>query len=118
MFGAGHIRSGESTEDIVQLLARRCRGETVERAGLHLLRGGHHGAPRNPRQPSADTDAPHAEAAETSADADYDVAKQQCDARTGNETRGFPASAEYWHGLAAVCDFRGGKLAGSRPAAS
>ncbi|HWE76282.1 MAG TPA: CapA family protein [Stellaceae bacterium] len=33
------------------------------------------------------------------------------DARTGNETRGFPASAEYWHGLAAACDFRGGKLA-------
>lgn len=33
------------------------------------------------------------------------------DARTGNETRGFPASAEYWHGVAATCDFRGGKLA-------
>jgi poly-gamma-glutamate capsule biosynthesis protein CapA/YwtB (metallophosphatase superfamily) len=33
------------------------------------------------------------------------------DARTGNETRGFPASPEYWHGIAAVCDFRGGKLA-------
>jgi poly-gamma-glutamate synthesis protein (capsule biosynthesis protein) len=33
------------------------------------------------------------------------------DARTGNETRGFPAAAEYWHGLAAACDFRGGKLA-------
>jgi poly-gamma-glutamate capsule biosynthesis protein CapA/YwtB (metallophosphatase superfamily) len=33
------------------------------------------------------------------------------DARTGNETRGFPASAEYWHGIAATCDFRGGKLA-------
>jgi poly-gamma-glutamate synthesis protein (capsule biosynthesis protein) len=33
------------------------------------------------------------------------------DARTGNETRGFPAAAEYWHGLAVVCDFRGGKLA-------
>ena len=33
------------------------------------------------------------------------------DARTGNETRGFPASPEYWHGIAAACDFRGGKLA-------
>lgn len=33
------------------------------------------------------------------------------DARTGNETRGFPAAAEYWHGIAAACDFRGGKLA-------
>ena len=33
------------------------------------------------------------------------------DARTGNETRGFPASPEYWHGLAAACDFRAGKLA-------
>ena len=33
------------------------------------------------------------------------------DARTGNETRGFPASPEYWHGFAAACDFRGGKLA-------
>ena len=33
------------------------------------------------------------------------------DARTGNETRGFPASAEYWHGLAATCDFRAGRLA-------
>jgi hypothetical protein len=34
------------------------------------------------------------------------------DARTGNETRGFPASPEYWHGIVAACDFRGGKLAG------
>jgi poly-gamma-glutamate capsule biosynthesis protein CapA/YwtB (metallophosphatase superfamily) len=33
------------------------------------------------------------------------------DARTGNETRGFPASPEYWHGIAAACDFRNGKLA-------
>jgi poly-gamma-glutamate synthesis protein (capsule biosynthesis protein) len=33
------------------------------------------------------------------------------DARTGSETRGFPASPEYWHGLLAACDFRGGKLA-------
>lgn len=33
------------------------------------------------------------------------------DARTGNETRGFPASAEYWRGIAATCDFHGGKLA-------
>jgi poly-gamma-glutamate synthesis protein (capsule biosynthesis protein) len=32
------------------------------------------------------------------------------DARTGNETRGFPAAPEYWHGLAAACDFRGGRL--------
>jgi poly-gamma-glutamate capsule biosynthesis protein CapA/YwtB (metallophosphatase superfamily) len=33
------------------------------------------------------------------------------DARTDHETRGFPASPEYWHGVAAACDFRGGKLA-------
>ncbi|HLI21133.1 MAG TPA: CapA family protein [Stellaceae bacterium] len=33
------------------------------------------------------------------------------DARTGNETRGFPAAPEYWHGIAATCDFRGGRLA-------
>ena len=33
------------------------------------------------------------------------------DARTGNEIRGFPASPEYWHGVAAACDFRSGKLA-------
>jgi poly-gamma-glutamate synthesis protein (capsule biosynthesis protein) len=33
------------------------------------------------------------------------------DARTGNETRGFPASAEYWHGIVAACDFRGGRRA-------
>jgi poly-gamma-glutamate capsule biosynthesis protein CapA/YwtB (metallophosphatase superfamily) len=33
------------------------------------------------------------------------------DARTGNETRGFPAAAEYWQGMAAACDFRGGRLA-------
>ena len=33
------------------------------------------------------------------------------DARTGNETRGFPAEREFWHGLAASCAFAGGKLA-------
>jgi len=33
------------------------------------------------------------------------------DARTGNETRGFPAEAEYWHGIAASCEFSGGRLA-------
>jgi poly-gamma-glutamate capsule biosynthesis protein CapA/YwtB (metallophosphatase superfamily) len=33
------------------------------------------------------------------------------DARTGNQTRGFPASPEYWHGVVAACDFRAGKLA-------
>jgi poly-gamma-glutamate synthesis protein (capsule biosynthesis protein) len=32
------------------------------------------------------------------------------DARTGKETRGFPAEPQYWHGLAAACDFAGGKL--------
>jgi poly-gamma-glutamate synthesis protein (capsule biosynthesis protein) len=33
------------------------------------------------------------------------------DARTGNGTRGFPAEDAYWHGLAAECRFKGGKLA-------
>jgi poly-gamma-glutamate capsule biosynthesis protein CapA/YwtB (metallophosphatase superfamily) len=33
------------------------------------------------------------------------------DARTGNETRGFPAEREYWHGLAASCVFADRKLA-------
>jgi len=33
------------------------------------------------------------------------------DARTGNETRGFPATSEYWHGVAASCVFAGGALA-------
>ena len=32
------------------------------------------------------------------------------DARTGNDSRGFPASAEFWHGCAAMCEFRHGKL--------
>ncbi len=36
------------------------------------------------------------------------------DARTGNETRGFPASAEYWHGLLAECEFADGALAALR----
>ncbi len=36
------------------------------------------------------------------------------DARTGNETRGFPAEREYWHGLAASCVFAQGKLAEAR----
>ena len=33
------------------------------------------------------------------------------DARTGNETRGFPTSPEYWHGITASCEFRARKLA-------
>jgi poly-gamma-glutamate synthesis protein (capsule biosynthesis protein) len=36
------------------------------------------------------------------------------DARTGNETRGFPAAAEYWHGIAAVCEFKAKRLAALR----
>jgi len=32
------------------------------------------------------------------------------DARTGNETRGFPAEREYWQGLGAACEWTGGKL--------
>ncbi len=33
------------------------------------------------------------------------------DARTGNETRGFPAAPEYWHGVLAEVAFEAGKLA-------
>ncbi|HWP12098.1 MAG TPA: CapA family protein [Ramlibacter sp.] len=33
------------------------------------------------------------------------------DARTGNDTRGFPAAPEFWEGIAATCDFRGRALA-------
>ncbi|MFO1269569.1 MAG: CapA family protein [Rubrivivax sp.] len=33
------------------------------------------------------------------------------DARTGNDTRGFPAEAEFWESFAATCDVRGGRLA-------
>jgi len=36
------------------------------------------------------------------------------DARTGKETRGFPASPEYWHGLVAVAEFKAGRLAALR----
>lgn len=36
------------------------------------------------------------------------------DARTGNETRGFPASPEYWHGVVAVADFVERKLGALR----
>ncbi len=36
------------------------------------------------------------------------------DARTGNDTRGFPASPEFWHGCAALCDFEAGELTGLR----
>jgi poly-gamma-glutamate capsule biosynthesis protein CapA/YwtB (metallophosphatase superfamily) len=36
------------------------------------------------------------------------------DARTGNETRGFPASPEYWHGLAAMAEFKEKRLAALR----
>jgi poly-gamma-glutamate synthesis protein (capsule biosynthesis protein) len=32
------------------------------------------------------------------------------DARTGNDTRGFAAAPDYWHGIAAACDFAGGRL--------
>jgi hypothetical protein len=34
------------------------------------------------------------------------------DARTSNDTRGFPASPEFWHGCAALCDFKQGHLQG------
>ena len=36
------------------------------------------------------------------------------DARTGTETRGFPASPEYWHGLAALAEFKEKRLSGLR----
>jgi poly-gamma-glutamate synthesis protein (capsule biosynthesis protein) len=36
------------------------------------------------------------------------------DARTGNGSRGFPAEESYWHGIAAECVFKGGKLAALR----
>lgn len=36
------------------------------------------------------------------------------DARTGGETRGFPAHPEYWRGLAADCEFHGGELSSLR----
>jgi poly-gamma-glutamate capsule biosynthesis protein CapA/YwtB (metallophosphatase superfamily) len=36
------------------------------------------------------------------------------DARTGNETRGFPASAEFWEGIVAECVFRDRRLASLR----
>lgn len=34
------------------------------------------------------------------------------DTRTGNGTRGFPATAEYWQSFIAVCEFSAGALAG------
>jgi poly-gamma-glutamate capsule biosynthesis protein CapA/YwtB (metallophosphatase superfamily) len=33
------------------------------------------------------------------------------DARTGGDTRGFPAAAQFWEGFAATCEFRGRTLA-------
>ncbi|MDX3904464.1 MAG: CapA family protein [Pigmentiphaga sp.] len=33
------------------------------------------------------------------------------DARTGNDTRGFPAAREFWEGCLATCQFEAGKLA-------
>jgi poly-gamma-glutamate capsule biosynthesis protein CapA/YwtB (metallophosphatase superfamily) len=36
------------------------------------------------------------------------------DARTGNETRGFPASEEYWHALLARCEYRNHRPAAIR----
>jgi poly-gamma-glutamate capsule biosynthesis protein CapA/YwtB (metallophosphatase superfamily) len=36
------------------------------------------------------------------------------DARTGNETRGFPAAPEYWRSIAATCEFKGRRLAALR----
>jgi poly-gamma-glutamate synthesis protein (capsule biosynthesis protein) len=36
------------------------------------------------------------------------------DARTGNETRGFPASREYWQGLVAVAEFTARRLSALR----
>jgi poly-gamma-glutamate synthesis protein (capsule biosynthesis protein) len=36
------------------------------------------------------------------------------DARTGHDTRGFPASPEFWHGCLAECEFQRGRLAGLR----
>jgi len=33
------------------------------------------------------------------------------DARTGKDTRGFPASPEFWQGCAATCEFEAGRLA-------
>ncbi len=36
------------------------------------------------------------------------------DARTGKDTRGFPASPEFWEGCAAVCEFDAGKLSAVR----
>ena len=39
---------------------------------------------------------------------------QFLDARTGGDTRGFPAAPEFWHGCLAQCDFRAGRLSGLR----
>lgn len=36
------------------------------------------------------------------------------DARTGNDTRGFPASREFWESCVAVCEFAGGALTAVR----
>ena len=36
------------------------------------------------------------------------------DARTGNETRGFPAAPEYWRSIAATCEFKARRLASLR----
>lgn len=39
---------------------------------------------------------------------------QFLDARTGGDTRGFPAAPEFWHGCLAQCDFRSGRLGSLR----
>jgi poly-gamma-glutamate synthesis protein (capsule biosynthesis protein) len=36
------------------------------------------------------------------------------DARTGKDTRGFPASCEFWESVVGECEFRGGKLVAIR----
>lgn len=36
------------------------------------------------------------------------------DARTDKDTRGFPASPEFWQAFVSVCEFKGGGLAGVR----
>jgi poly-gamma-glutamate synthesis protein (capsule biosynthesis protein) len=39
---------------------------------------------------------------------------QFLDARTGNDTRGFPASPEFWESFAALCEFEEGRLSAVR----
>ena len=44
----------------------------------------------------------------------YATPSEFLDARTGNDTRGFPASPEFWEGCVAVCEFDTGKLVAVR----